>query len=208
MAQDVGIAPEAGDFRDESVLVAALRAGDDRAFAHLVRSYGPRMLTTARRLLQDPEAAREALQDAFLSVHRSIAGFESRSRLSTWLHRLVVNAALNKVRKAARRPEASLQEEMPKFDNLGYLIGPTTATEQSAEQLLQRASVRDLVRQSIESLPECHRTVLLLRDIEGCDTAEAARLLEISVSAAKVRLHRARTALRKRLEPVLRGELP
>lgn len=207
MAQEVGIAPKTSEFRDEPTLVAALRSGDDRAFAHLVRSYGPRMFATAQRLLQDPEAAREALQDAFLAVHRSIAGFESRSSLSTWLHRLIVNASLNNVRKAARRPEASLQDEMPKFDHLGYLVGPTTATEQSVEQLLQRASVRELVRQSIESLPECHRTVLLLRDIEGCDTAEAARLLDISVSAVKVRLHRARTALRKRLEPIFQEDL-
>lgn len=161
------------------------------------------MHATAKRLLRDDEAAREALQDAFLSVHRNIGGFEGRSGLPTWLHRIVVNASLQVLRKAERRPEASLDEEMPKFDGLGYLIGPTTQTPASIEELLQRDAVCELVRRSIDELPDRYRVVVVLRDLEGYDTAETARLLGITTSAAKVRLHRARTALRKRLEPVL-----
>ena len=194
-------------WENEDALLAALEAGDNEAFSHLVRTYGPRMLATARRLLRDKEAAQEALQDAFLSVHRSISRFERRSSLATWLQRIVTNAALMKLRSKGRLQECAFDDVLPKFDDLGYLIGPCTMTDESVDQLMERAAVRKLVRESIDRLPDGHRTILLLRDIEGFATAEVAEFLEISTNAAKVRLHRARLALRKLLEPALQGDV-
>lgn len=194
------------DLADEAVLLSALKDGDDDAFAYLVRTHGPRMLATARRLLRDPDAAQEALQDAFLSVHRSIGGFARRSSLATWLHRIVTNAALMKLRARGRLRECALDDALPRFDDLGFLIGSWTMTEESVDQLMDRSSVRKLVRDSIDELPDGYRTVLLLRDIEGFSTAEAASLLQISTGAVKVKLHRARLALKKRLAPALRGD--
>jgi RNA polymerase sigma-70 factor (ECF subfamily) len=189
---------------DEAAFVSALRTGDEAAFAELVSVHGPRMLSVARRILRDEDAARDALQDAFLSVHRSITTFEGRSSLGTWLHRIVANAALRQLRSRHRIRECALEDVTPEFDDLGYLVGPSTMTEDSVEELMHREEVSASVKRAIESLPETHRLILLLRDIEGYDTSEAAELLEISTSAAKVRLHRARLALKKAIQPFLR----
>lgn len=89
------------------------------------------------------------------------------------------------------------------------MIGPTQMADTSIDDLLERTDVRRLVQCSIDQLPDSLRTVLLLRDIEGYDTEEVAEMLDISAGAAKVRLlHRARTALRKMLEPVFQGQVP
>jgi RNA polymerase sigma-70 factor (ECF subfamily) len=198
----------ASDFADEGALVYALKTGDEAAFTYLVKSYGPQMLATARRIARDEDTAREALQDAFLSAHKNIHRFERRSALSTWLHRVVVNAALMKLRAKKRLEECSIDELLPQFDGLGYLIGPSSMSSEPVDQMMERRAVCDMVRQGIESLPDSYRAILVLRDIEGFDTAEAAKLLGISTGAAKVRLHRARLALKKLLEPVFQGELP
>ena len=197
----------ASDFGDEGVLIGALKAGDEAAFAYLVRSFGPQMLATARRITRDDDTAREALQDAFLSAHKNIRRFEQRSALATWLHRVVVNAALMKLRAKKRLEECSIDELLPQFDGLGYLIGPSSMSSEPVDQMMERRAVCDMVRQGIESLPDSYRAILVLRDIEGFDTAEAANLLGISPGAAKVRLHRARLALKKLLEPALQGEV-
>lgn len=203
MSPSAGRLAQAAASDDEESLVAALRDGNERAFSQVVRTHGPRMYAMAMRLLADEEAARDALQEAFLSVHRSVAAFQGKSALATWLHRIVVNASLQQLRKKARRPEVSLEEEIPKFDELGFLVGPTKENPASVEELLQRSDIRELVRRSIDGLPDACRVVLVLRDLEGYDTAATAELLGVSISATKVRLHRARTALRKKLEPVL-----
>ena len=91
---------------------------------------------------------------------------------------------------------------MPDFDDNGFLIGPVQITDETAEQLLSKKEVAGIVRQAIDDLPETYRTILLLRDIEELSTAETADLLEIDEGAARTRLHRARTALKKKLEPL------
>src|SRR5690349_13371684 len=105
---------------DEGALVVRLRAGDDRAYEELVRTYGGRLLCVARRILHREEDARDALQDAFVSAFRAIGSFDGGSRLVTWLHRITVNAALMKLRRARRRPEVALEELLPVFDADGH----------------------------------------------------------------------------------------
>lgn len=190
--------PDEGDF------VALLRAGDDAAFEELVRTHGGRMLAVARRFLPE-EDARDAVQDALLSAARSIDRFEGTARLSTWLHRIVVNAALMKLRTRKRRPEESIEDLLPTFREDGHMDVTPSPWRESAQQSLERQEVRELVQAQIQNLPESYRAVLLLRDVEEATTQEAADLLGITPANVKVRLHRARQALRGLLAPHFEG---
>jgi len=199
--------PSSAPSPDETALVAALRRGDQAAFATVVRTYGGRLLAVARRLLRDEDDARDALQDALLSAFRGLDGFQEGARLSTWLHRIVVNASLMKLRARKRRPEEPIEGLLPQFLEDGHRVldgGQDSPWAEPAETLLQRHETRMLVRDAIDRLPEGYRTVLLLRDIEDLRTEETARLLEMTPNAVKVRLHRARQALRTLLDPHLR----
>lgn len=187
---------------DEGPLVELLRAGDADAFEQLVRRYGPRLLGVARRIVRNEEDARDCVQEAFLSAHRAMGRFEQRSRLGTWLHRIVTNAALMKLRATRPQREEPLELALPRYDRDGFREGPRRSNALTPEELLQRADSRGLVRAAMDRLPESYRTVLLLRDIEGYDTQETAKLLEASPGAVKVRLHRARTALKALLQPL------
>ncbi len=189
---------------DEAAWVSALRAGEEQAFEKLVRAYSGRMLAVAQRMLQSESDAQDAVQEAFLSAFRAIDRFQGGSRLSTWLHRIVVNAALMKLRSRQRRPEDPIEELLPRFLENGHLAQPAVEWKESAQTALERQEVRASVRASIDQLPESYRTVLLLRDIEELDTQETARLLELSSNAVKIRLHRARQALRGLLDSQLR----
>jgi RNA polymerase sigma-70 factor (ECF subfamily) len=189
----------------EAAFVTRLRAGEPDAFEQLVRNYTPRLLRVARRLLGNDDEAGDALQDAFISVFRSIRSFEAGSRLSTWLHRVVVNAALMKLRTRRRHPEEEIEKYLPLFQEDGHQIVPSVEWMESAETALQRKEMRQLVRAAIDRLPDTYRTVLLLRDIEEMSTEETAEILGISTTAAKLRLHRARQALRTQLDPQMRG---
>ena len=189
---------------EERALLAALRGGDDRAYERLVSEHGGRMLAVARRMLRNDEEARDALQEAFLLAFRGLPRFEGQSRLSTWLHRIVVNASLMKLRSRRAHPEESIEPLLPTFLEDGHSSVSYGDWPESADRLLERAEVRERVRASIDRLPVTYRTVLLLRDIEELDTGEVAEALGISANAVKIRLHRARQALRELLDPHLR----
>lgn len=187
----------------EAALLERLRCGDEDASEHLVRLYGGRMLATARRLLPNEDDARETVQEAFLSAFRAIGGFSGNSKLSTWLHRIVVNAALMKIRSRRNRREESIDDLLPCFDEQGEWISGMP-TSDAPSDLLERRQTRAIVRQCIDRLPQPYRTVLMLRDIEELDTEEVASLLHVTPNAVKIRLHRARQALRTLLEQAVR----
>jgi RNA polymerase sigma-70 factor (ECF subfamily) len=189
---------------DETALLVRLRAGEEAAFETMVRAFGGRLLAAARRLLGNEEDARDAVQEAFLSAFRALDRFEGEARLSTWLHRIVLNAALMRLRTRRRRPETSIEELLPRFLEDGHAADPAQEWKLPLDAVA-RNETRELVRRSIERLPEPYRNVLLLRDVEELDTDETARLLGLSESAVKTRLHRARQALRGLLDPHLRG---
>lgn len=185
---------------EDSELVARLKAGDDRAYEELVRTYAGRLLAVARRMLMSEHDSADAVQDAFLSAFRAIGSFQGESKLNTWLQRIVINACLMRKRSSSRRPVGSIEELLPRFDETGHHAHPIRAWSTPLDQL-QRGEIRALVRSAIERLPESHRIVLLLRDIQELDTEETARILGTTCGAVKVRLHRARQALRTLLEP-------
>ena len=186
----------------EARLLARLQAGDEEAFEELVRRCGARLLSTARRFLPREEDARDAVQDAFLSAFRSIGRFRGGSSLSTWLHRIVVNATLMKLRGASRRPETPIEDYLPRFDETGHHAAPVADWAVSPETAMLSRQTRERVRAAIDILPASYRAVLILRDIEELSTEEAAEVLSITRTAVKVRLHRARLALRTLLDPL------
>jgi RNA polymerase sigma-70 factor, ECF subfamily len=211
--QQPAIDPTRGEPRpdlppDEAELLAGLRRGDETAYEQLVRAYSPRLLAVARRIVGNDEEARDVIQDAFLNAFRSLRNFHGEARLSTWLHRIVVNTALMKLRTRRRKPEESIEPLLPAFLADGHYAERFTTWGERADEALARSEMQELVRSKIDDLPESFRTVLVLRDIEGLDTEETARVLDTTSNAVKIRLHRARAALRTLLAPHLgRGEL-
>jgi RNA polymerase sigma-70 factor (ECF subfamily) len=189
---------------DDGSLVPRLQRGDDDAFEQLVRTHGARLLRVARRLLSSEEDARDAVQDAFVNAFKSIGTFESASMLSTWLHRIVVNACLMRLRTRRRKPEEDIEQYLPTFLADGHQAVPSVRWNESAQSALERSELHDLVRKSIDELPETYRSVLVMRDLEELSTDEVATMLGTTANAVKIRLHRARQALRALLDPHLR----
>jgi RNA polymerase sigma-70 factor (ECF subfamily) len=195
---------QTGTIQDEATLLARMQTGDEDAFEACVRAYSGHLLAVARRLLPNEEDARDAVQDAFLSAFKSIGRFEGLSRIGTWLHRIVVNAALSRLRKQQRHPEMSIEDLLPHFGEGEHQVDPPAPWKATSVAILQQQELRELVQDCISRLPETYRIVLLLRDIEGLSTEETAQMLETTIGVVKTRLHRARQALRSLLNPYFR----
>ncbi len=179
-----------------------LLAGSEQAFAAIVMTFTPVMLAAARRILRSESDAQDAVQDAFTAAYRRLATVRDPGSLGPWLRQIAVNAAITKWRKRSRAAEDSIDSLLPQFDEVGWRVTPVGPAPSNVEEDLSRAGTRAAVRAAIDKLPETHRMVILLRDIEELTTAEAAERLGIEEGALKVRLHRARAALRTLLEPV------
>lgn len=201
-----GVAADSVDaeLHAERELVERLRANDPAAYELLVRRHTASLLAVTRRLLGNEEDARDALQDAFLSAFRALPAFEGGARLATWLHRIAINAALMKLRQRRRKNEESIEPYLPGFQEDGHQAHPAVPWGRPAQEILSDREDRAFVRACIDRLPETYRTVLLLRDIEELSTQETAEALGIEPNAVKVRLHRARQALRTLLDERLR----
>lgn len=191
-----------GDPTDERAFVAALQAGDRTAFERLVREHGGRLLAVARRMVRDEATAQDCLQDTFLSVHRAIGRYKPNGSLAGWLHRIAVNACLMRLRTAKRLAETPIDDLLPAFDAGGIRVGEPRTEIRDPEDALEETRIRRYMRQKIDELPDGYRIVLLLRDIEGYSTREAAEMVGVAEGALKVRLHRARAALKTLVEPL------
>src|SRR5262245_62016440 len=189
---------------EDERLLRGLQAGEDEAFEALVRIYGGRMLAVARRFVRNDDDARDIVQSAYLDAFRSVGQCQGQCLIGTWLHRIVVNTALMKLRTRRRKPEASIDELLPAFQEDGHHVEQFTDWCAPADELIERAETRAMVRACIDRLPENYREVLLLRDIEEFSTEESARMLSLTTTAVKVRLHRARQALSTLLRKELR----
>jgi RNA polymerase sigma-70 factor (ECF subfamily) len=199
---------QSGTKPDEEALLARMRTGDGDAFEACVRTYGGRLLLVARRILSHEEDAHDAVQNAFLSAFKGISQFAGQAQLGTWLHRIVVNAALGRLRSRQRHPEKSIEALLPHFGEGEHQIDPPVSWKATPDATVQNKETRELVQRCIGELPETYRIVLLLRDIEGLETEETAKILDTSTAVVKTRLHRARQALRSLLDPHFRrGDL-
>jgi RNA polymerase sigma-70 factor (ECF subfamily) len=179
-----------------SLAPAARRPPVDRVdFADTVAGSGDRLLAVARRFFPDGDEARDALHDAMLAGYRARGSFAGDARLTTWLHRIVVNACLMRLRARRRRRETAAGDTLaPLVDRHGGVA--------STEDAVAATEVRALVRRAVAALPAPHRVVVELHDLGEHDTADVAAALGISPAAVRSRLHRARRELRAALAPV------
>ncbi len=189
----------------ERQLVAGLKAGDEAAFVDLVREHGPHLLQTATRILGDPSEAKDCLQETFIHVHRKIDTFRAEAQFATWLHRILINNCLMKLRRRREETADSVGDLIPSFDAAGCRVEPPWHVPNDIEEQMQRREVRALVLAAIAQLPDTYRTVIMLRDIEEYSTNEAADALSLTVPNVKVRLHRARAALKILLDRSFQG---
>ncbi|MFE2752394.1 RNA polymerase sigma factor SigM [Actinosynnema sp. NPDC059335] len=165
-------------------LITAHAAGDPHAFAELVRRHRDRMWAVALRTLRDPEEAADALQEAFISAFRAAASFRAESQVTTWLHRIVVNACLDRMRRRQTRPTVPLPEAGP-----GEPVAPRDAMAERETRLVVQAALNEL--------PEEQRAPIVLVDVEGYSVAETAQLLGIAEGTVKSRCARGRAKLAK-----------
>lgn len=189
---------------DDAQLLEGLRRGDRAAFEQLVRTYGSYLYRAARRIAGSDADARDAVQDALLAALNKVGDFAGRASLGTWLYRLAVNATLMRMRSRNRRREVSFEDLVEPLT--GIREEPAWRFAESAESSIARGEVRAAVRDAMDQLGATYREVLLLRDIQGHDTREVAALLGETEANVKVRLHRARAALKKLLEPLYQDQ--
>jgi RNA polymerase sigma-70 factor (ECF subfamily) len=190
-------------FTVESELLSGLRAGDETVCDQFVRQNTSWMLALARRFLRNEEDAADAVQDAWLSAFKAMDRFAGMSSVATWLHRIVVNTCLMKVRSKSRGKSCSIEVLLPSFDDTGHHAEPVARWPESAFESFMSAENRAQVHECIDQLPEDYRAVLVLRDIEEFSTDQTAAVLDINPGAVKTRLHRARQALRALLDPFM-----
>jgi len=186
----------------EDKLIRAGKRGDHQAVETLFRRYQRPLFQTALRVLGNTEDAEDALQDGMLSAYRNLKRFEGRSQFSTWLTRIVINAALMRRRSAKARPAFSL-DEAPREDEL-------PASERFAddapnpEQVFAGTELREMISENLGELSPLLRTAFLLREVQGYSTGEAAKKLGVTENTLKARLWRARHQMAERLGRRLR----
>lgn len=199
---------------DESALIAALRSGDQRAFAQLVDQHTPVMLRVARRYVTNQSSAEDVVQETWLALIRGIGKFEGRSSLRTWLFAVMVNIAKSRgIRERHDRDEVAVLgtiEDPARFydaedPRAGAWREPPASIPDSPEGSVLRGELRAVAQRELDKLPEAQRAVVTLRDMLGFDAPEVCDLLGISAGNQRVLLHRGRVAVRQVLEHYVRG---
>lgn len=176
---------------DERELIAAAKRGSERAFEQLVRANEKKVYTLCLRMCGDPADAEEAAQEAFLAAWKGLPTFRGDSAFSTWLHRLAANACIDLLRRTRRtRAELSLDDE---------LAAEPVDERASPQRELERREQREAVQRGLAALPDEHRTVLVLREVEQLSYAEIAEATGLELGTVKSRISRARAQLRNYL---------
>ncbi len=197
---DVNHTRSAKNGESSSIDEAAILRGDVDAFEELVRQESPRLYRLIVRIVRDPDEAKSVLQETFLQAFKGLKNFRRDAKLTTWLYGIAINqgrAALRRNRRYQTLEEEDIDRLQPSFRS-GAFADPLKSW--NPDRVAERAERQRLVREAIDRLPENYRMVVILRDIEELSTAETARVLEISEGAVRVRLHRARQALRALLD--------
>ena len=176
---------------NEKELIARAQKGDRAAFAALVRAHQNEVYTLARRLVGDPHLAADVTQEALIRAWKALPRFRGDAQLSTWLHRITVNTAWTQKKRAKKHAGPSVDE---------YVELPAPVDGDHPEFAGEIVELRGRLRHALDSLPDGQRQVVIMKDVYGWSHAEIAETMEISVTAAKVRLHRARARLAKDLE--------
>lgn len=190
----------------ELQMVSALRAGAPGAADALVRANASWMTTTALRIFDNPSLAEECVQEALVNALRKTSELNRQSRLKPWLHRKLASLALAQLKANHQRcrDEPGIDEISPFYFGLPCRVEETWQDDKTPSKLFEQEKRRALIQSEIAKLPESYQVILELRDLDELTTREAAKDLGISEGNAKVRLHRARSALKKKLNPLFR----
>jgi RNA polymerase sigma-70 factor (ECF subfamily) len=197
-------AREANSLRDLDQLIAAARRGDRTALNRLLTDARPRLLAVALRVVHDKDDAEDVVQEALVKVCRSLSRFEGRSSFSTWLHRIVVNAALDRLRRHGAR-----KERLQSDGDDDREVQPAEADkvdEQTPERVVSRRETGAVVRGALARLSPTHRQVLELREFDGESYRDLARLVRCPVGTVMSRLHHARHKLAAELAPAMEAD--
>jgi len=182
-------------------LIERLKAGDEDALESLFNLYSAKLYNVALRILGgDAYDAEEVIQDVFLTAFRKANMFRGHSQFSTWLYRLTVNAALGRIRRSSKTKEVAYADFLPKFQEDGHhQARPVIDWSDSLDDSCCRREVQQLISQALDLLKPVDKSVVILSDLEGMSDREIAKTLNLTVSAVKTRLHRARLFLRGKL---------
>ncbi len=190
------------EVRDEAQMIAKILAGDSQLFHELIRPYERRVYVMALSFLHNEADAEDATQEAFLKAFRNLSSFRGEARFGTWLVSIALNEARSRIRHRDTIKMQSLDEPPEEQGHTSpYLLRDW---KEIPSEALERKEVRLLLQKAITALPLIYREVFELRDIEQLSIHEAAAALDISIAAVKVRLHRARMMLQKKLAPELK----
>ena len=185
------------NMEEGTIDLEALRAGDRDAFAMMMEQHSSHVYHLALRMLHDPQEAEDVLQETFLNAYRALHRFEGRSSLGTWLYRIATNQALMRLRK---KQPVLLSVDDPLITDSGESL-PRQLEDWCClpEEEFTSAEVREQLRNATQTLSPALHSVFVLRDLQGLSTRETSEILEISESAVKTRLLRARLQLREEL---------
>lgn len=180
---------------DDDQLINAALAGDSAAFGMLVQKYQDRLFNTMTHVVGSPEDARDVVQDAFVKAFVKLETFERASAFYTWLYRIAFNAAVSRQRR--QKPTVSIQQQREEWGR------ELASADPPPEDRLERQELAGQVQAALARLTEEHRTIVVLREMDGCDYETIAAILDLPVGTVRSRLHRARLQLRSELKQVL-----
>lgn len=195
----------------DAQIIERLKNGDQAALETIFGRYSAKLYNVARRILGETADSEEVIQDVFWTVYRKAYTFKGESRLSTWLYRLTVNAALDRIRRKKRLREVEYAEYLPKFHKDGrHLVRPIIDWSDTLDEHYAAQEINSLIGKALDQLRPIDRSVIVLSDMEGLADEKIAAALELTVTAVKARLHRARLFLRgelaglRRRRPIVR----
>lgn len=180
-------------------LVEGLRRRDERAYREVVERWADRLYHIAYRFVRRKEEAQEIVQEVFQKIVEKIDTFKGESKLDTWIYRIAVNESLMRIRSNKQHRSVSWEEVLPRYED-GIFLEKASDWSALPDSKLEERETRELVRAGIEELPEDYRAAYLLKDVEQLSEEEAGQALGISKTTLKMRVHRARLFLRKKLE--------
>jgi RNA polymerase sigma-70 factor (ECF subfamily) len=193
--------------RDEPELIARILGGEKELFHELIQPYERMVFMTCFSIVKNETDAEDCAQDAMVNAYRHLSKFRGDSRFSTWLTTIAVNEARQRLRRLKRSKEDSLDEPI-EGEEQEISPAPLTDWREIPLEALERKELREELREAVAQLPDIYRQIFVLRDIDELNVAEAAATLGINENMVKVRLHRARMMLQKRLAPILKTSVP
>src|SRR6267378_435877 len=191
----------------EAGLIARIVTGEKELFHELIRPYERMVYLTLFSIVKNETEAEDGAQETVISAYRHLASFRGDAKFSTWLPTIAINEGRKRLRKAKRAAEESIEEEVEAHEG-DYSPAPLTDWREIPLEALERKELREALRVAVAELPDIYRQVFTLRDLEELNVEETAQALGITTGAVKVRLHRARMMLQKRLVPFLKTMAP